>query len=464
MSRMDRAAVFLRALAPLALACAWLPVGTQHTAAQEPGAPPQMVTPDSAAPRLDVSSVQERVVTLEEAIELAQQYSPTLAQRLGAVRTSESSERVQLGAFLPSLSFSSGASLASSERFNPQTNTTVTGSNDSYSAGLSASMDIFTAGRRGAELRQARANTDAAEAAVIEQRFAVVLQAKQAFFNVLRADELIRLAEARVERAEQSQDAAERRMAVGSGTRSDVLRAQLERNQARQAVLQAQSQRRTAAYLLGATVGVDGPVAARYDGPLGPTPLALSDAELVELVIAQSPAVQTAEAGLVASEAGLRASRTQYFPSIRASGGYDWFNQDPAFSGGRTSWSTRLSLSYPLFNNFSREDAVERANVQVNVNRIEVDAARRQARADLESVLTSLRLAEEQITLAQEAVQVATEDLRVVEARYRLGAAISIDLLQSQAALVQAENDLVAARYDYLVARAQLEALVGRTL
>src|SRR5690606_11393966 len=85
-------------------------------------------------------------------------------------------------------------------------------------------------------------------------------------------------------------------------------------------------------------------------------------------------------------------------------------------------------------------------------------------RADLERVLTSLRLAEEQIALAAEAVEVAGEDLRVVEERYRLGAATSIDLLQSQAALVEAEQALVTARYDYLIARAPLEALVGREL
>lgn len=407
---------------------------------------------------------RERVITLDQAVELAQRHNPALAQRVGTVQNAQSAERVQIGTYLPSLSLSSGASLSSTERFNPQTNTTVSGSSDSYSAGLSASLDVFTAGRRGAQLRQARASTDAAEAAVIEQRFAVALQAKQAFFNVLRADELIRLSEARVERARQAGAAAERRMAVGSGTRSDVLRTQLELNQARQALLQAQSQRRNAAYALGAAVGMDEPVAAQYDEAIEPQPLALSREELVRIAVEQSPVVRTAEASLVADRAGLRSSRTQYFPTLRASGGYDWFNQDAAFSGGRTSWSTRLSLSYPIFNGFSREDAVQRANVQLSVSQIQLAAAQRQVRADLESVLTSLDLAEQQIVLAQEAVEVAAEDLRVVEERYRLGAATSIDLLQSQASLVQAENDLVAARYDYLVARATIEALIGREL
>lgn len=443
-----------RALAAFLSACS---IGAMRPASAQTPTPTTAQQPVS-------STAEEPTVTLEQAVELAWQHSPALAQREGAVTTSRSAERVQIGSFLPNLSFSSGASLASTERFNPQTNTTVSGSNDSYSAGLSASVDLFTAGRRGAQLRQARANTDAALASVVEQRFAVALQAKQSFFDVRRADELIRVAEARVMRAQQSEQAAQRRMQVGSGTRSDVLRAQLEANQARQALLQAQSQRRAATYALGALIGADGPVAAQPGEEVVPAPLALTDEELIELVERQSPVVQTAEADVIASEASLRSARTQYFPTLRASGGYDWFNQDASFNGGRTSWSTRLSLSYPIFNGFSREDAVQRANVQANVSRIQLDAARRQVRADLERVLTSLRLAEEQIALAAEAVEVAAEDLRVVEERYRLGAATSIDLLQSQAALVEAEQALVNARYDYLIARAQLEALVGREL
>ena len=48
--------------------------------------------------------------------------------------------------------------------------------------------------------------------------------------------------------------------------------------------------------------------------------------------------------------------------------------------------------------------------------------------------------------------------------RYRLGAATMLDLITSQAALTQAEQGLVNARFDYQTARAQLEALAGRTL
>ena len=61
-------------------------------------------------------------------------------------------------------------------------------------------------------------------------------------------------------------------------------------------------------------------------------------------------------------------------------------------------------------------------------------------------------------------VAAATEDLRVQQERYRVGAGTILDLLTSQAALTQAQTNLVQARFNYLIARAQLEALVGRSL
>ncbi|HEX7091587.1 MAG TPA: TolC family protein [Longimicrobiales bacterium] len=406
----------------------------------------------------------EKVVTLEEAVAAALQSHPSLIQGRGAVRTAEAGERTAWGAFLPSLSLSSGASLSSTERFNPQTNTTVRGSNDSYSAGVSASLDIFTAGRRGAELRRARAATEAAEASLVNQRFAVILSVKQAFFDVLRADELIRVAEAGLNRAREGLEAAQHRMDAGTATRSDVLRAELEIANARQALLQAQAQRRTAAFALGRLIGVDGAVGARLTQPLEPRPLPVSDEELAAMVLQSAPSVRAAESAARSAEAGVAAARTAYFPSLRFSGGYDWFNQNAALNGGRTSWGMRLSLSYPLFNGFAREASVERAEVEADVARAQLEDARRAARAELERVLADLRLAEQRIALTGEAVRVAEEDLRVQQERYRLGASTILEQITSQVNLLQAELDRVAARYDYQIARAQLEALVGREL
>jgi outer membrane protein TolC len=411
-----------------------------------------------------VAQGAEPTVTLQQAIELALQHSPTMAQRLGAVRTSESAERTSFGAFLPSLSLSSGAGLSSSSRFDPATQRTVTGSSESYTAGLSSGIDVYTGGRRGAQLDAARAGTAEAEAGLIEQRFAVALQAKQSYFNVLRAEETVRVSQARIERAEQGLRAAEVRLMAGATTRSDSLRAQLELTQARQALLSAQNQRRAATYTLGALVGIDGPANAEPLPSLEPEALAVTDDEFRRLAVESSPTVVSSEASVRAADASLRANRAQYLPTLRASGGYDWSNQAASFSGGRTGWSTRLSLSYPLFNNFSREDANERAEVALNNARITLADAQRQVLAQVQQAIDAVRLAEEQIALTIEAERVAAEDLRVQETRYSLGASTILDLITSQIALVEAELNRINARYDYQVALAELESLIGREL
>lgn len=407
----------------------------------------------------------ERTVTLEEAIELALRHSPQIAQATGAMSNAESAERTAWGAFLPSLSLSTRTSLSSSTRFNSETNTVVTSpSSQSYNAGLSSSIDLFTGGRRGAQLEQARAQTAAAEVAFVQQRFAVMLAAKRAVFDVLQADELIRIAEARVQRAREGVEAATRRMEVGSGTRSDVLRAGLELTNAQQSLLQARSQRRTAAFALGRLVGESGPVGARLTEPLQPRPLAYSREELLQLVLEQAPSVRSAVAAQRAADASVRSARAQYLPTLSASASYNLVNQEVDFRTANKSWSIGAGISYPIFNRFQREDAVARANVQADIARVQLEDAKREARAEFERVMAGLELAEQQIALAEEAVQAAEEDLRMQEERYRLGVATIIDRVTSQLNLVQAEVDRIAARYAYQLARAELEALVGRSL
>jgi outer membrane protein TolC len=405
-----------------------------------------------------------RTVTLQEAVEMTLRNSPVMVQRRGQVDISESAERTTIGDFLPSLSFSSGASLASTERFDSNTGVVVSGSSDSYNARLSSSLTLFDAGRRFAARSQAKSQTAQAEANLVEQQFAVTLNAKQAFFDVIRLGENIRVVEANLERAQQTLRAAKQRFAVGSATTSDTLRGQLEVNQARQAVLQVESQRRSAMYSLGALVGLDGPVAADSTTPTAATPLTMSDEELVQLAITASPAVRTAELVVDANDAATRVAHAQWWPTLSASGGLTWSNQTASFSGGRNSWNTGLSLSYPLFNGFAREDANERAGVNLRVSQAQFDDARRQARANAQRAIDAVRLAEQQITLSQEAVAVAEEDLRVQQVRYELNASTILDQIASRAALVQSELNLISARYDYLIARAELEALIGREI
>jgi outer membrane protein len=103
---------------------------------------------------------------------------------------------------------------------------------------------------------------------------------------------------------------------------------------------------------------------------------------------------------------------------------------------------------------------------EADLDLAEADAsdASRAVQAEMTTRLAELDAARIRTEITQTSVAAATEDLRVQQQRYRLGASTIVDLLTSQEALNQAEVDVVNARFDYLRAKAQIEALIGRNL
>jgi len=410
-----------------------------------------------------VLPAQERI-TLEDAVARALVRSPAMAQQEQGVLTARTGQRQAWGSFLPTLSVSSSGALRSQNRFDPTTDRVVQGSSDSYSAGISASYSLFQGGRRFAELDVADAEIMAAEASREDQRFQVTLDTENIFFEALRQSDLLEVERTRLEQAEQNLSMVRRRTEVGRATISDSLRARLELVNAEQAVLQAETATRAARFQLGRQIGEGIPVVPVAPESLEPGPLLLADAEIMQIAEASSPGVVAARAQAGAASAQVSAARTAYLPNLSLSSGYDWANQAASFSDGTTSWSLSLRASYPIFNGFQRGTTVERARFAQQVANLQEEDARLGARAEADAALQDIRTAERGIEIAEEALLVASEDLRVVRERYEVGVATVLDVIISQAAADEAAAGAVTARYDYWLARARLEAVLGREL
>lgn len=407
------------------------------------------------------TSQEIRAVGLAEALEFALDANPTMVQARGQVSIAEAGKRQAIGNWLPSISANSGYSTNSTERFDERTQTFVSGASHSYSAGLGASIQLFDGFSRLAENRAANADLASADAALVNQEFQVVLQTKQAFFNALAANELVTVAERSIQRAEEQLRISKDKLAAGSAIRSDTLRGHVELGNARLQLLNAEAQRATAEAELARLMGLDGSVRPIPDETLY-EPAALDTTQLRVEAASQSPAVVQADAEVQAASASVAVARAQYFPTVSASYSRSWSGQE--ISGLNDSWSARVSLSWPIFNGFAREGNVTRSRVNRDAARAQADDARRQASAQFTQYLASLLAAEQSLEIAQASQAAADEELRVVQERYRLGMATIIDVLASQISLEQAEVDIVRSRLDYLVAKAQIEALIGREL
>ncbi|HEY0777192.1 MAG TPA: TolC family protein [Gemmatirosa sp.] len=327
-----------------------------------------------------------------------------------------------------------------------------------------AGYDVFTGGRRSADNRRARAETRAAEAFSISQRFAVVEQVETVFYDVRRAEDLEAVALAQVRRAAEDARQAGRRRAVGTATPADVLQFELLLNNARVAYAQAAIQRRASAYTLGRLTGVPGAVEARIDTAIIPRPLALADTAIVLLALRDAPTLVAARDSARAAEAGITAARAQYFPTIRLGTSYTMAPNGLAITGARPGWAVALTTSYPIFNGGVREYDYERATAASQLAQVTASDAEREARSEVERRLGNIALTAQQVRLSQTAVQVARESYRVQNVRYGAGVATVLDLSNAEQQLTQAEQQLVNATYDYALARTSLNAFVGREL
>ena len=408
-----------------------------------------------------------RTVTLDEAVALSVRSQPSMVAARQDVRVAEAQQRQAFGAWLPTLSFNSNTNKSGATRLNQNTGQPQQfPSLYSSSFGFSTSWDVFTGFRRGAVRRQSEANTALADATLLRQEYATALATKQTFFQTLAFAELMRVQETRLRSADEQLKLTSERLRLGATTRSDSLRARVEYGQAQLALIEAQNNLRTAQANLGRAIQIEGLVMGVYDSTLEARPASIDTAALRRDARATAPSIRQAEASVTSTRAATSAARSSYWPTASFSAGWSKIGADSVPYGGRylESWNFRLGLSLPIFNGFTRETNV----ISADANYRDAAARERDAHLELDALLTqnfyALEAAAARIDVSRVSVTAAQEDLRMQRERYRLGAVTIIEVLASQGNLDQAEVDLVQARYDYLVARASIEALVGHSL
>lgn len=456
------------------LAAAACAVTAPTAAAQLPSSPTPLQQPAATV----------RTITLEEAIALSVRTQPTMVTARQDARLAHAQERQASAAFLPSLTLGSSTSRSGGSRANQFGIPTTVESFYSSNIRLSASWDIFTGFARGARRNAAGATSDQRDATLLRQEYATILATKRTFFETLAFAELVRVQQTRLQSADEQLKLTSERLRLGATTRSDSLRARVEYGQAQLALIDAQNNLRIAQANLARAVQVEGLVMGQFDSNLA-VRTELDTATLMREAIANAPSIREADATVLNARAQKNVSRAAWLPTITLGASNTWLAGNNSINirdssgnivntipptgnpyGGRylAGWQFQLNATYPLFNNLTREtnSIASDATFQSSVARAR--DARLQLSASLNQQVSALNAAAARIDVSRVSVSAAQEDLRMQRERYRLGAVTIIEVLASQGNLDQAQVDYVRARYDYLVARAEIEALVGRGL
>jgi outer membrane protein len=400
-----------------------------------------------------------RQVTLDQALRIARSLNPELRVAETNVDVAEYNRLDAWGNFLPTFDAGFGYTNSSTGRLD-QTGQAIVAT--SYFFQLTGRYNLFEGFRKFTQLNSAQLDLSAQQAQFRQNEFSLLLAVKQAYYDALAFRDLVDVEQGRVQRQELQLEFVTQQLELGRSTRSDVLRSQVDLNNAKIALLNAENDSRAATFQLGRTIGVDGRVAPSPEESLAGEPLGLSREDAYRIGLRTAPSVVSAEAVAEAAASRVATAKSAYLPNLSFSGGWAWANTE--FPPQSRSWSVALTGSYPLFNGFSRETNVYRAQAAADAAVSEQRAQELQLIVDLDAAYNTIQVATASIELAEQSVELSYEDLRVSSERYRLGLATILDLQTAQIAVSQAEVDLIRRRFEYQIGVASLESLLGRRL
>jgi len=398
-------------------------------------------------------------VTLDEAIRLALRNNPGLDRSRSNLQIAEYNRLNTFGDFLPTLSLGYGYSNASTGRLDPTGQTFAT---TAYTLQLGASYDLFTGLRRFADTKAAQLAVRSREADFRGTEYNTIFLVKSRYYAAVAARELVAVEEDRVQRQENQLEFVSQQLELGRATRSDLLRSQVDLNNAKLALLRAGNAARTSTYDLAVVVGIDRRVEPVPESTLELVPFPFERSELVQMALGSAPSLVSAGTAAEAAEANIGSAKSAYLPNLRFSGG--WAFASSSFPPANRSWSFSLQGNYPIFNGFQRETSVYNAQSQADIFRAQEREVELQLLRDVANAYDEVEVSLVSIALAENSVELSREDLRVVSERYRLGLATILDLQTAQIAVSQSEVTLIQERFTYPVGIAAIEALIGQNL
>ncbi len=329
-----------------------------------------------------------------------------------------------------------------------------------YSAAITYQVPLHSGGRIESQIALARANASGAGAALERAKQQLVLDVKQAYFQVLLAQAGIEVAGRAAAAADENLRVARARVAAGVSPRFDEVQAEVSLANARQGQIRARNSLALALHALNALVGLplDTPLAPRETMTIAP--VRGDAATLLRRALEGRPELAEQRARIEMALAAIEIARAGGRPMVALSGGPTYGNASGT-SASATGWAVTLSATVVLFDAGLTAQRVREAELRVEQLR-EVEAQIRQGiELDVRRALLNYSSAAEELATADKAVELAQEGLRIANVRFAAGVSTNLEVVTAQASLSQAEGNRIQALFNVNLARAQLERAVG---
>ncbi|HTS17856.1 MAG TPA: TolC family protein [Verrucomicrobiae bacterium] len=341
-----------------------------------------------------------------------------------------------------------------------------------WTAQIQISQLVYAGGRVNAALRAAKLSNQIATLGFQSAVADTILNVRTDFYQILLDEALVDVRQQSVTLLEEQLRDAQSRFDVGSVPRFNVLRAEVELENAKPPLIRAQNDLRLAKEALVKLLAIDSsnqtnsftPIS--FEGKLVYEHRGWELATALEEALQHRPELISADRQIAVAKANVQVASSGYKPQASVFGNYGW--HDYAFTNSiddtREGWVLGANVSWALFDGMLTHGKITEARAQLQEANLDYADTRRQVELEVRQAYSDYLQTLELIEAQKKTVEEAEESLRLAEARFRAGTGTQLDVLSAQTALTEARSNEIQALHDYNVATATLERATGMTV
>lgn len=365
------------------------------------------------------------------------------------------------------------------------------GSDNTWTLGVNASQFIFEY-TAFIGLGAAARYRDFQDERVRGSAQSVVTSVRLAYFAALLAEESVRLTEESVNRVRETLEETRAMNRAGLASEYDVLRLEVQLGNLEPSLRRAEIDRDAAQRNLLIEMGLDPGTPIELEGRLNEVDLAdirsnsaentallnvsgmaaSADTDFDELVrtaMLNRSDIRQLQASIAVEQTRVEVEKSEYFPKLSVFSNYNLTAQQdggPVFFGNNPNQRVKTSIAgvqvqIPIFSGFARDARVQQSNARIQQNEYRLERLERQAVSELQTWIDNTEEARQRAASQRRAVEQAQRGYEIASAQYNAGLGSQLQITDAEVALRQSEFNYAQAVFDYLGARARLEAAVG---
>lgn len=292
---------------------------------------------------------------------------------------------------------------------------------------------------------QARAQYNAAQ-------IDLIVRTVQAYFDVLRANDLVRVQEALVAADERQLEQSRQRFEVGLVAITDVNESQAAYDRSRANLISAKNDLDNAWEGLRRIIGPVQLPLARLGDKLPLAPPEPNDINAwAETALANNFNIRAAQQAAESARKGIEIERSGYYPSLDLQAGYDLSRSGAEFGSDTDSAYVGLNLTVPIYQGGAVASRTREAGHNFRAAQDRLDQQRRLVINQVNDAFRGILSSISDVKARQAAIVSARSALESTQAGLEVGTRTQVDVLNAQRNLFQAEFEYLSARYDYII-------------